>query len=86
MFSACSKARRVVDPVSRLLKSFRRYVDLIGHVQIAAAEQRAEPFPGELDYRILLAAFQQAGYTGAFGCEYRPRTTTDNGLGWRSAF
>ena len=66
-----------------LLENFRRRVDVIGHVQISAAEDRAEPFPGEIDYGALLPAFKQAGYAGSFGCEYRPRDTTESGLTWR---
>ncbi len=66
-----------------VLKHFTRHVNRIGHVQIAAAEGRGEPFPGELDYSRLLPEFQRAGYDGAFGCEYRPKTRTDDGLVWR---
>ena len=69
-----------------VLDSFFRHADKIAHVQIAAAEQRAEPFPGVLDYSKLLPAFQAAGYTGFFGCEYRPRQSTTDGLGWRDYF
>ena len=63
--------------------AFNLSVHNIGHVQIAAAEQRAEPFPGELNFGHLLPAFQKAGYTGCFGCEYRPRGATQDGLSWR---
>ena len=66
-----------------VLKPFTQYADDIGHVQIASAEGRAEPFPGALDYAALLSAFQKTGYAGFFGCEYRPRTTTEDGLSWR---
>ncbi len=66
-----------------LLKNFRHHAGQIGHVQIASAEGRAEPVPGELDYRELLPAFQQAGYSGPIGCEYRPRGSTEDGLSWR---
>lgn len=68
-----------------LLAHFQKHADDIGHVQIAAAEERAEPFPGALDYSLLLPAFQQAGYHGAIGCEYRPRGTVEEGLSWRDA-
>lgn len=62
---------------------FKAHAQMIGHVQIAAVENRAEPFPGLLDYRELLAGFQDAGYKGPFGCEYRPAGTTQEGLAWR---
>jgi len=26
------------------------------------------------------------GYKGAFGCEYRPHATTEDGLAWRDNF
>lgn len=68
-----------------LLARFQEHAGNIGHVQIAAAEERAEPFPGELDYRILLPAFRTTGYSGPFGCEYRPRGSVEEGLSWREA-
>ena len=64
-------------------KAFEDHARHIGHVQIASVPDRAEPFPGELDYRILFPAFRAAGYDGAFGCEYRPRGRTQDGLAWR---
>ena len=69
-----------------VLKNFAAHSDRIGHVQIAAAEARAEPFPGELDYSFLLPRFQALGYDGAFGCEYRPKSITEAGLSWRDQF
>lgn len=69
-----------------VLARFREHVNLIGHVQIAGGLTRQEPDRGELDYRFLLPAFQDAGYQGAFGCEYTPATTVEAGLGWRDAF
>jgi len=41
-----------------LVGNFTTFADQIGHVQIAAAEARGEPFPGELDYTMLLPKFQ----------------------------
>ena len=64
-------------------QAFRDHADKIAHVQISAAEGRAEPLPGALDYSSLLPLFRSLGYSGAFGCEYRPATTTEAGLGWR---
>jgi len=66
-----------------VLDQFNRYVDRVGHVQIASTPDRAEPFPGQLDYRILLPGFRTAGYAGFFGCEYHPRGRTEDGLAWR---
>ncbi|MEQ8709988.1 MAG: TIM barrel protein [Rhodospirillales bacterium] len=50
---------------------FRKHAAIIGHVQIASVPDRVEPLSGELQYPILLPVFQEAGYHGAFGCEYR---------------
>ena len=69
-----------------LVKNFADHADKIGHVQIAAAENRAEPFPGALNYCDILPEFKRLGYQGAFGCEYRPSGSTEGGLGWRDPF
>jgi hydroxypyruvate isomerase len=69
-----------------LVKNFSDHADKIGHVQIAAAENRAEPFPGALNYSDILPEFKRLGYQGAFGCEYRPSGSTEGGLGWRDPF
>ena len=69
-----------------LVENFADHADKIGHVQIAAAENRAEPFPGALNYSDILPEFKRLGYQGAFGCEYRPSGSTEGGLGWRDLF
>ena len=69
-----------------LIKNFSAHVNYIGHVQIAALAERAEPFPGVLDYSSILREFRALGYKGAFGCEYRPKSKTEDGLGWRKQF
>ena len=69
-----------------LVKNFADHADKIGHVQIAAAENRAEPFPGALNYSDILPEFKRLGYQGAFGCEYRPSSSTEGGLAWRDTF
>ena len=69
-----------------LVKNFADHADKIGHVQIAAAENRAEPFPGALNYCDILPEFKRLGYQGAFGCEYRPSSSTEGGLAWRDPF
>ena len=65
---------------------FAAHADRIGHVQIAAAEGRAEPYPGALDYAELLPAFRSHGYQGPIGAEYRPAGATEDGLGWMQPF
>ncbi len=44
----------------------------VGHVQIASVPGRNDPTEGTLDYAALLPRMVEAGYTGPFGCEYRP--------------
>jgi hydroxypyruvate isomerase len=55
----------------------------IGHVQIADNPGRNEPGTGELNYAFLFAHLDRIGYAGHVGCEYKPATTTEAGLGWR---
>jgi hydroxypyruvate isomerase len=69
------------DIVARL----ERYLPRIGHIQISGVPGRSEPDAGELDHRTVLAAIDRLGWTGYVGCEYRPRTTTAEGLGWIKA-
>lgn len=65
-----------------VIAKFAKYREFIGHVQIAAVPSRAEPDEGELAYPQILRAFDRLGYDGWIGAEYRPRTTTEAGLGW----
>ena len=65
--------------VSRLLE---RMLPITGHIQIAAVPSRAEPDEGELNYRNILKLVDSLGYKGFIGAEYKPRGTTDEGLGW----
>jgi hydroxypyruvate isomerase len=54
----------------------------IGHVQIADNPGRHEPGTGEISYPFLFAHLDRIGYRGWVGCEYKPATTTEAGLGW----
>ncbi len=58
----------------------------IRHVQLADNPGRNEPGTGELNYGFLFQWLDQIGYSGWVGCEYKPRTTTEAGLGWRAQF
>lgn len=69
-----------------LVENFTNHADKVGHIQIAAAENRAEPFPGVLDFNHIVPEFTRLGYRGAFGCEYRPASSTESGLSWRDPF
>ena len=65
-----------------LIRRFEKHQPVVGHVQIAAVPSRAEPDEGEVNYREIFAALDRLGYRGFIGCEYRPRATTEAGLGW----
>ena len=52
------------------------------HVQIAGNPGRNEPDIGEISYPYLFDLFDELGYSGWIGCEYRPRGETRAGLGW----
>ena len=77
----CYHVGMVQDDV---LAELDRRMPLIGHVQIAAVRNRAEPDQGELDYRPVFAALERLGYSGWVGCEYKPAGLTDEGLRWTS--
>lgn len=53
---------------------------LIGHIQIAAVPNRAEPDEGELDYGAVFREIDRLGYEGWVGAEYKPRGKTEDGL------
>jgi hydroxypyruvate isomerase len=69
-----------------LTRRLRQYLDLVGHVQIAAVPSRAEPDEGEIDYRDICRSLDRLGYGGWIGAEYKPRGQTEDGLGWLSAW
>ncbi|MGH7092591.1 MAG: 2-oxo-tetronate isomerase [Stellaceae bacterium] len=52
------------------------------HVQIAGNPGRHEPDVGEINYPYLYDLFDEIGYGGWIGCEYRPNGETLAGLGW----
>ncbi|QNM98390.1 hydroxypyruvate isomerase [Chitinimonas koreensis] len=56
----------------------------IGHVQIADNPGRHEPGTGEINYGWLFGHLDAIGYDGWIGCEYKPASTTEDGLGWRA--
>jgi hydroxypyruvate isomerase len=55
----------------------------VGHLQVAGVPERHEPDSGELNFAYLFELIDALGYEGHVGCEYRPRSTTGAGLGWR---
>lgn len=65
-----------------LIGTYERYKPLIAHIQLADNPGRNEPGTGEINYPYVFEALKAAGYTGWIGCEYKPKTTTEEGLGW----
>ena len=65
-----------------LIGTFKKYQAQIAHVQLADNPGRNEPGTGEINYPFVFSALDTAGYDGFIGCEYKPRTTTSEGLGW----
>ena len=64
------------------LHQFEQLLPYIFHVQIAGVPERHEPNTGELNYDPVFAVIDASAYEGYVGCEYRPKTTTLEGLGW----
>lgn len=68
-----------------LAATIERHLDRIGHMQLADNPGRNEPGTGEINYAFLFRFLDRIGYDGWIGCEYKPATTTEAGLGWRTA-
>jgi hydroxypyruvate isomerase len=68
-----------------LTATLRKHLARIGHIQIADNPGRNEPGTGEINYRWLFRQIDAMGYRGTIGCEYKPATTTTEGLGWIEA-
>jgi hypothetical protein len=68
-----------------LAATIRSYLPRIGHIQLADNPGRNEPGTGEIHYPFLFAHLDRIGYQGWIGCEYKPATTTEAGLGWRQS-
>lgn len=66
-----------------LAATMQKYLPRIGHIQLADNPGRNEPGSGEINYPFLFAHLDRIGYEGWIGCEYKPASTTEAGLGWR---
>ncbi|MEZ9505873.1 2-oxo-tetronate isomerase [Vibrio cyclitrophicus] len=69
--------------LSTLIREVAAYT---GHIQIASVPERHEPSEGELSYPHLFSVLDDSGYQGWIGCEYNPRGTTEEGLGWVKSY
>lgn len=66
-----------------LAGTLARHLPSIGHIQLADNPGRNEPGTGEINYAFLFRHLDALGWQGWIGCEYKPRSTTAEGLGWR---
>ncbi len=65
-----------------LARTLEERLPLIQHVQLADNPGRHEPGSGEINYSFLFEHLRRIGYRGWIGCEYKPQSTTEAGLGW----
>ena len=68
-----------------LANTVQTFLPRIGHIQLADNPGRNEPGSGEINYPFLFAHLDRIGYDGWIGCEYKPATSTEAGLGWRQS-
>jgi hydroxypyruvate isomerase len=66
-----------------LAATMHKHLARIAHIQLADNPGRNEPGTGEINYAFLFAHLDRIGYAGWIGCEYKPATNTEAGLGWR---
>ncbi|NLK07292.1 MAG: TIM barrel protein [Firmicutes bacterium] len=55
-----------------LIRNIQENIDLIGHFHIADNPGRQEPGTGEINYKNVLKAIRETGYSDWVGLEYRP--------------
>jgi hydroxypyruvate isomerase len=60
----------------------QKHLPRIAHMQLADNPGRNEPGTGEMNYPFIFKHLDAIGYQGWVGCEYKPKTTTLEGLGW----
>lgn len=65
-----------------LAATLAKHLPRIAHIQLADNPGRHEPGTGEINYDYLFSRIDELGYGGWIGCEYKPKTTTVEGLGW----
>jgi hydroxypyruvate isomerase len=70
-----------------VIEAIKRHIDAIGHIQLADSPDRHEPGTGDLEWRPIFEAIDNAGYKGRIGLEYKPSTErTEDSLGWMKEF
>lgn len=69
-----------------IVRQYKKFAPLIGHLQIANPPDRFEPDNGEINYPYIFDLLEADGYDGWIGCEYKPSSTTRETLGWAQKF
>jgi hydroxypyruvate isomerase len=69
-----------------VIATIRAHAARFGHVQIADSPGRNEPGTGELAYERILPVFDEVGYDGWIGAEYRPSRPVPDTFSWMAAF
>lgn len=82
MFDCYHVGRTEGDLITRA----RDLLPIIGHIQFASVPARSEPDCGEVSYAHIFDHIASLGYDAPLGAEYKPRGTTDEGLGWMTRF
>lgn len=62
--------------------TINKHLDKISHVQLADNPGRNEPGTGEINYHFIFKFLDDINYQGWVGCEYKPLTSTEEGLNW----
>lgn len=69
-----------------LTETIAKNLSKISHIQVADNPGRNEPGSGEINYDYLFSKLVELGYTGWIGCEYKPKQSTEDGLGWLNKY
>lgn len=65
-----------------LAPTIRKHLGRIAHIQLADNPGRNEPGTGEINFPYLFRYLDEIGYAGWIGCEYKPKTATEESLEW----
>jgi hydroxypyruvate isomerase len=65
-----------------LAPTIRKHLGRIAHIQLADNPGRNEPGTGEINFPYLFRYLDEIGYSGWIGCEYKPKTATEESLEW----
>ena len=69
-----------------LARTVEAHLPQIAHIQLADNPGRNEPGTGEINFPFLHQHIDRIGYTGWIGCEYKPKASTAEGLGWFAGY